>query len=83
MACGLPVVATAVDGTPEAVRDGETGYLVPAREPEPLATALGKVLDDPDGAERMRRRALEVALEIYTWDANARAYDDIYASLTA
>ncbi len=83
MACGLPVVATAVDGTPEAVRDGETGYLVPPREPEPLASALGRVLDDPEGAERMRRRALEIALEIYTWDANARAYDEIYGVLTA
>jgi glycosyltransferase involved in cell wall biosynthesis len=82
MACGLPVVATAVDGTPEAVRDGETGYLVPPREPKALADALGRVLDDADGAERMRERALEIALQIYTWDANAHSYDAIYAELT-
>ena len=83
MACGLPVVATAVDGTPEAVRDGRTGYLVPPREAEPLAAALGRVLDDPAGAERMRREALEIALREYTWEANARRYDEIYGALLA
>ena len=40
MACGTPVVATDVTGVPEAVRDGETGILLPAGEPEALARAL-------------------------------------------
>jgi glycosyltransferase involved in cell wall biosynthesis len=43
-ACGRGVVATAVGGVPEVVRDGETGWLVPARDREALATALGKAL---------------------------------------
>ncbi|MDH3227101.1 MAG: glycosyltransferase, partial [Thermoleophilia bacterium] len=74
--------ATAVDGTPEAVRDGETGLLVPPRQPEPLANALRRLLDDPSGAQRMRERAIEIASDLYTWDANARSYDEIYTSLT-
>jgi len=46
MAAGLPVVATAVGGTPEAVVEGETGLLVPPRNPMALADAMLKLLED-------------------------------------
>ena len=52
MACRKPVVATDVNGVPEAVAHGETGLLVPARNPTALADALAKLLADPE----MRRR---------------------------
>jgi glycosyltransferase involved in cell wall biosynthesis len=48
MATGLPVVATAVGGTPEVVRSGETGLLVPADDPAALAEALSFLLVRPD-----------------------------------
>jgi L-malate glycosyltransferase len=47
MAQRRPVVATPVGGTPEVVADGETGFLVPARDPATLARALRRLLDDP------------------------------------
>jgi glycosyltransferase involved in cell wall biosynthesis len=63
MAVGTPVVATAVGGTPEIVVDGETGLLVPARDPQHLAEAINRVLDDPSLAARLgeagRRRLVE------------------------
>jgi glycosyltransferase involved in cell wall biosynthesis len=46
MAAGLPVVATSVGGTPEVVVDGETGLLVPPRDPVALADAMQKLLED-------------------------------------
>jgi glycosyltransferase involved in cell wall biosynthesis len=52
MAFGLPVVATAAGGIPEAVEDGVTGRVVPPRDPEALAAALAEVLADEE-----RRRA--------------------------
>lgn len=52
---GLPVVATAVGGIPEAVRDGVEGWLVPPRHPEALAQALIEAVQDPE--ERARRAA--------------------------
>ena len=55
MACGLPVVATRVGGTPEAVADELTGLLVPAREPAQLANALLRVYRQPDMATEMGR----------------------------
>jgi glycosyltransferase involved in cell wall biosynthesis len=51
MAVGLPVVATAVGGTPEVVVEGETGLLVPPRDPAALADAMLKLLADYGLAE--------------------------------
>jgi glycosyltransferase involved in cell wall biosynthesis len=53
MAAGLPVVATAVDGIPEVVVSGETGFLVPHSAPEPLAGSLLRLLREPDLLSRM------------------------------
>ena len=44
---GLPVVASRLGGIPEAALDGQTGLLVPAEAPAPLAQALKALLDDP------------------------------------
>jgi glycosyltransferase involved in cell wall biosynthesis len=53
MAHALPVVATAVGGNPEIVKDGVTGLLVPPRDPAALARALASLLADPAAARRM------------------------------
>jgi len=78
MNCGLPVVATAVDGTPEIVRDGATGLLVPPSDPAALADALAAVLGDEERRAAMGAEALRVGRERYTWDANAAAMEGIY-----
>jgi glycosyltransferase involved in cell wall biosynthesis len=57
MACGLPVVATQVDGQVEAVRHGETGWLVPPRDPCALAHALSELAADPAAASERGARA--------------------------
>jgi glycosyltransferase involved in cell wall biosynthesis len=63
MAAGLPVIASAVGGVPEAVRDGETGALVPPRDSAALARALRRLVADPALRERLgdagRRRVEE------------------------
>ena len=74
-------MATAVDGTPEIVRDGETGLLVPPSDAPALADALGRVLDDPDLARRMGEEALRVGRATYTWEANARRMAEIYEAV--
>ena len=55
MGAGLPVVATAVDGTPEAVLDGETGCLVPPADSAALASAVNRLLGDRSRAATMGR----------------------------
>jgi glycosyltransferase involved in cell wall biosynthesis len=63
MAAGVPVVATDVGGTAEAVVDGETGLVVPPRDPAALGAAIGELLADPARRERLgeagRRRVAE------------------------
>ena len=64
MAVGLPVIASRVGGLPEAVKDGETGLLVPTGDPAALAAAIGRLAADPmlahrlgaQGATRVRTR---------------------------
>ena len=63
------VVATAVGGTPDVVRDGETGWLVPPDEPALLAAAIVTALSRP--AERARRAALGRALVASTYSTDA------------
>jgi glycosyltransferase involved in cell wall biosynthesis len=60
---GRPVIATAIGGLEDLVRDGESGLLVPPNEAEPLAEAMLALANDPERARAMgregRRRALE------------------------
>ncbi len=81
MACGVPVIASAVGGLTDTVVDGATGILVPPRAPEALAKALRSLLADPvrraaygiAGADRARAR--------YSWDRVAADTASVYARL--
>jgi len=80
MACGAPVVATAVGGQVDSVVDGVTGVLVAPRDPEGLAAAIASLLADPErraalgaaGAKRARR---------YGFDRIARATREVYGEV--
>jgi glycosyltransferase involved in cell wall biosynthesis len=61
MAAGVPVVATDVGAVRDAVRDGETGLLVPARDPRALAGALGRVVQDATLRARLARAGRALA----------------------
>ena len=84
MACGTPVVASAVGGIPEVVRDGVTGLLVGYEEADPagfeaaLAEALNSVIADPGAARRMGEAGRERAVREFGWDAIARRTVAVY-----
>jgi glycosyltransferase involved in cell wall biosynthesis len=77
-AMAKPVVATAVDGTPEVIREGRTGRLVPPREPAALSRALRAVLRDPAAAQAMGRAGRDFVLDRFDLtrqvEATARVY---------
>lgn len=67
MAAGKPVVATAVSGTPEAVEEGVTGYLLPPHDTEGMARRLERLLTRPPEARKMGeagRKALKGSFRI-------------------
>ncbi|HEU4758449.1 MAG TPA: glycosyltransferase, partial [Dehalococcoidia bacterium] len=82
MACGVPVVASSVGGLRETVRDGQTGYLVPWRCPEPFAERLDLLL----GNEPLRRslgREARAAVVRYRWSEVAARVEDIYHQMVS
>jgi glycosyltransferase involved in cell wall biosynthesis len=60
-AAGKPIVTTDMPGCREAVRDGENGLLVPARDVAALAAALKRLLADPEARKRLGQRGREIA----------------------
>ena len=84
MACGIPVVASAVGGLVDSVVDGETGVHVPPRRPELIARALAHLLPDASTRARLGAAAVRRTTARYTWDRVAGltllAYDDLLSS---
>lgn len=80
MFAGLPVVATGVGSVPEAVADGETGLLVPKDDPDSLAAALRKLVEDADLRARMGRCGREAAAP-FTAERMAAEYVALWRQL--
>ncbi|MEX2108311.1 MAG: glycosyltransferase family 4 protein [Solirubrobacterales bacterium] len=81
MAAGLPVVATEVGGLPELVRDGETGVLIPPRNPAALATAIGGLLGDSQRRRDMGRAGMRMREDEYGIDAFIQRLEALYDGL--
>lgn len=81
MAAGLPVVATKVGGLPEMVREGETGFLVAARDPAALAQRVIGLLDDPELARQMGARGRLRQQDAFSQKAMVGAVTNLYERL--
>lgn len=71
MACGLPVVASVIGGTPDMIRDGHDGLLVPQQDVEAIVGALRGLMDDPARRAAIGRAARARAVEAFDHHANA------------
>ncbi|ROP36752.1 glycosyltransferase [Saccharothrix texasensis] len=83
MACGVPVVASAVGGLIDTVVDGVTGVLVPPRDPSALARALHSLLADQARREACGLAGLDRVGVRYTWSRIAEDTERVYARVTA
>src|SRR2546425_6138156 len=81
LACERPVIATAVEGIPELVIDGETGLLVPPRAPAALADAVVRVLTDPTAAQAMARAGRKRVEAHFSLRAKLDATEALYRRL--
>jgi glycosyltransferase involved in cell wall biosynthesis len=78
MASGVPVVASRSSAIGDAVEDGESGLLVPPRDPEALARAIGRLLDDPALAARLSRAARRVVDERFDRRRCSRRFVELF-----
>ena len=78
MAAGKPIVATRVGGTPEAIIDGKTGILVPAKDIRAMAKALISLIDDPLLRDRLGVAGAKLARENYSIDDYVSRLDELY-----
>jgi D-inositol-3-phosphate glycosyltransferase len=81
MACGTPVVASRVGGLTTTISDGQTGYLIPWRCPEPFAERLELLLDNDELRASFGRAGRE-AVERYRWANVAEAVAALYDSVS-
>ncbi len=77
-AAGLPVVSTSPGDIPAMVRHKETGLIVPPNDPQALADAVLRLIDTPDDALRMARRARRLVAR-HTWSAVRDQWTEVYA----
>jgi glycosyltransferase involved in cell wall biosynthesis len=81
-AAGLPVVSTPTGDISSMIESGETGLLVPERDPGALAAAIESLLDDPERAARMARRAHE-RVQAHAWREVRQGWLQVYAGARA
>jgi glycosyltransferase involved in cell wall biosynthesis len=81
MAMARPIVATSVGGSPELIQHGETGLLVPPRDPEALAVAMNRLLDGGAVAGGMAERARVVVAERFGLERMVERYMELYDDL--
>lgn len=81
MACGTPIVATAVGGIPEQVTADESGLLTPPGDAEAMATAIASLLDAPERREAMGARAGAIARERFGHARMVGAYLDWFGEI--
>ena len=81
MAAGKPVIATRAGGLEELVVDGETGFIVPPKDIEALATAIRSLISLSDKGKGMGQRGKEIAAEKFSIQLVAKKTTDLFFSL--
>lgn len=83
MASGRPIVATAVDGTPELIEHNETGLLVPPKSPHALQEQILNLLENEEKGSKLGRQAKEMAKQKFSFDQQFRKFEEVYDATLA
>ncbi len=78
MACGTPVIGSNVGGIKFSVVDGQTGYLVPAKDPDAAATCVAAFYARPELARKFGRQAIDRVNKLFTWSSVSQSIENIY-----
>ena len=78
MACGTPVIGSDVGGIRFSVKNGETGYLVPPKDPGALAEKIAIMLSNPTLMKKMKTKCVQRVQQQFTWQRIAESMHDLY-----
>lgn len=78
MACELPVIATAVGGNSEVVIEGETGFLVPAQNPEAMSVKIIQMINNLEQRHQLGKKGRQRAENDFSLSRAAKQYTDLY-----
>lgn len=80
MSYGLPIVASNVSAIPELVEDGENGFLVPPADPQALASAIARLVEDSELRKKMGQRGYRMAAS-YSWQRSGELFYEVIKGL--
>jgi glycosyltransferase involved in cell wall biosynthesis len=83
MACGAPVIGSAVGGIKFTVLDGQTGFLAPPHDPDALGDRMARFFTRPDRAASMSQQAIRRANEWFTWRRVSQEIAAVYEQVLA
>jgi glycosyltransferase involved in cell wall biosynthesis len=78
MSCGIPSIATDVEGSSELITDGETGLLVPPRNPKRLAEVILMLLEEEEMRKRIGINARRHVVDNYDWEIITNSVEKVY-----
>lgn len=78
MSCGIPSIATDVEGSSELISDGETGLLVPPRNPKRLAEAILRLLEAEELRQKLGDNARKHIVNNYDWEIITDSVEKVY-----
>jgi glycosyltransferase involved in cell wall biosynthesis len=81
MATGKPVIATKVGGNVDQIIDGYNGFLVPPRDPEAIARKILELLENPEKAKEMGKKARQLAEEKFDIEIRVKKIVRLYKEL--
>lgn len=83
MACETPVVVTRKGGIPLAVKDGQNGLFIRPRNSKEIAEKINLLLNDEALRLKMAKKARQIAVERFSWEAIAHRFENIYEKFAA
>ncbi|MFC1553418.1 glycosyltransferase family 4 protein [candidate division KSB1 bacterium] len=81
MAAGVPVIATTVGGIPEIITHGETGFLIPPKDPQAISDAVEYVINNPEHVKQVVENAKKEVRKRFDFRENARQFVEIYKEM--
>jgi glycosyltransferase involved in cell wall biosynthesis len=81
MSCEKPVIVTDVGGLMEVVDHGKFGIVIPKKDPVAMAEAINKLVDNPEEAKQLGKKARVNVLDRYSWHSNVEQMIEIYNTI--